>query len=249
MSTATFRFYAELNDFLPARSRQRDVDHAFAAGTSVKDAVEALGPPHTEVDLILVNGTSVGFAHRLRDGDRVSVYPVFESFDVAGLSPLREIPLRDLRFVADVHLGKLARLLRLLGFDVTWSATASDRDIAETSAAQHRVALTRDRGLLKRRRIDRGLFVRQDDPLEQLIDVVSRLDLGRRLAPFTRCMSCNGRLVTVEKDEVDAMLPPVTRARVEHFTRCASCGRVYWRGAHHAALQRVVDDVRRRAGV
>lgn len=244
---AVLRFYAELNDFLPPDERQRDLPYEFVVAPSVKDAIEALGVPHTEVDLVLADGESVGFDHRLRDGEHVSVYPVFESFDVSEHNRLRPVPLRQLRFVADVHLGTLARYLRLLGFDTLWDRDADDQALAMLAARDGRVLLTRDRGLLKRKLVERGLFVRDDDPFEQAVDVVTRLDLTGRVAPFTRCMVCNGELEHVDKASVLDRLQPRTRRDVDEFVQCTRCGRVYWEGSHHARLTGLVDEIRDRA--
>lgn len=246
--TATFRFYAELNDFVPAADRQRELTFRFVVAPSVKDAIESFGVPHTEVDVILVDGRSVDFAHRLDDGDRVSVYPAFERLDVGDVTRLRPVPLRDIRFVADVHLGALARYLRLVGFDTEFDPAWSDDELAARSVAGPRVLLTRDRGLLKRRAITHGLFVHHDDPDEQLVEVVRRLDLSARLQPFTRCMACNGLVDEVDKASVDARLEPGTRATVDAFGQCRTCGRVYWRGAHHRRLADLVDRARRASG-
>src|SRR5246127_813430 len=224
------RAYAELNEFLGPGSRGATVRRPFRSHQTVKDVLEAMGIPHTEIDLILVNGNAVDFAHRPTDGDRIAVYPVFEALDIGPTARLRPVPLRDPRFVIDVNLGRLARLLRLLGFDVWWSSDADDQTLADISVGQRRILLTRDRPLLKRRVITHGLFARSDDPEEQTLEVIRRLDLRQRLAPFTRCVRCNGRLVVAPKDEVIDQLEPLTRRYYDDFSRCAEGGRIYWRG-------------------
>jgi uncharacterized protein with PIN domain len=235
------RAYAELNDFLGPESRGLTVRRPFRTHQTVKDVLEAMGIPHTEVDLILVNGDPQGFAHRPAVGDRIAVYPMFEALDIGPTARLRPVPLRDPRFVIDVNLGRLARLMRVLGFDVWWSSDADDRTLADISLAQQRILLTRDRGLLKRRAITHGLFVRSDQPEEQTLEVIRRLDLRQRLAPFTRCVRCNGKLAAVTKDEVIEHLEPLTRRYYDKFSRCADCGRVYWPGSHHAGLVSLVE--------
>ena len=149
MPHATLRFYAELNDFLPPQDRHGDVERRFNVHPSIKDLIEAAGVPHTEVDLLLVNGTSVDFACPVRDGDRVSVYPIFESIDITAATKVRPEPLRELRFILDVHLGRLARYLRLAGFDAVYRNDLDAAELAGT-AAGGRVLLTRNQGLLKR---------------------------------------------------------------------------------------------------
>jgi uncharacterized protein len=238
------RVYAELNDFLPPESRGHTVRRPFRAHQTVKDVIEAAGVPHTEVDLVLVNGEPVDFSHRPTTGDRLAAYPVFETLDIGPINRLRPRPLRQVRFVVDVHLGRLARLLRLLGFDTRWANDLDDATLAAISQAEHRIVLTRDRGLLKRRRVTHGLFVRSERPVDQVVEVARRLDLGDRLAPFTRCLRCGGELATVPKAEVLDHLGPLTREHYHEFRRCRSCGHVYWRGSHHERLARLVDQIR-----
>jgi uncharacterized protein len=235
------RAYAELNDFLGPESRGLTVRRPFRTHQTVKDVLEAMGIPHTEIDLILVNGEPEDFAHRPTVGDRIAVYPMFEALDIGPTARLRPVPLRDPRFVIDVNLGRLARLLRLLGFDVWWSSAADDQTLADISLDQQRVLLTRDRGLLKRRDITHGLFVHSDQPEEQTLEVIRRLDLRQRLAPFTRCVRCNGRLVAVTKEEVIDHLEPLTRRYYDDFSRCAECRRIYWAGSHRARLASFVE--------
>lgn len=238
------RAYAELNDFLPAESRGVTVRRPFRGHQTVKDVLEAMGIPHTEVDLILVNGSSRGFGYRPSAGDRIAAYPMFEALDVGPIARLRPVPLRDPRFVVDVNLGRLARLLRVLGFDVWWSSDADDATLAGISTEQQRILLTRDRGLLKRRAITHGLFVHSQHPEEQTVEVIKRLDLRERLAPFTRCLRCNGALAAVGKQEVLDELEPLTRRYYDEFSRCTGCGRIYWAGSHHARLAGLVETIR-----
>jgi uncharacterized protein with PIN domain len=238
------RVYAELNEFVPPELRGRVMRRPFRPHQTVKDVIEAAGVPHTEVDLVLVNGEPVDFAHRPRAGDRIAAYPVFETLDIGPINRLRPEPLRDVRFVVDVHLGRLARHLRLLGFDTRWSNDLDDATLSAIGEAEHRVVLTRDRGLLKRRRVTHGLFVHAERPIDQAAEVVRRLDLANRLAPFTRCLRCGGRLASVDKADVLDRLEPLTRRHVDEFHRCAGCGQVYWRGSHHARLAGVVEQIR-----
>jgi uncharacterized protein with PIN domain len=237
------RVYAELNDFVRPELRGMAVTRSCEPHQTVKDVIEAFGVPHTEVDLVLVNGEPVGFGHRPAPGDRLAVYPMFETIDIGPVNRLRPLPLRDPRFVADVHLGDVARLLRLVGLDVRWANDWDDDTLAAISETEHRILLTRDRGLLKRRRITHGLFVRPGTAVEQAADVVRRLDLRDRLAPVTRCLRCGGELMAVTKAEVADRLEPLTRQHVDNFHQCRACGQVYWRGSHHDRLRRLVDQI------
>jgi uncharacterized protein with PIN domain len=246
MVAATFRFYEELNDFLPPDRRYRAFSAPCARGATVKHMIEALGVPHTEVELILVNGESVGFDRVPADGDRVAVYPKFEAFDVTPLLRLREHPLRETRFVADTHLGGLARLLRMAGFDTLYDNHYQDAEIEAVAGREGRIVLSRDRELLKRRGIDHGCYVHAIEPEAQLGEIVDRLDLGRSARPFSRCLLCNAPLRSVAKATVLERLPPRVSEAQERFSTCDACGRVYWEGSHWRSMRRLLDGVLRR---
>jgi uncharacterized protein with PIN domain len=243
VSVATFRFYEELNDFLPDARRKVDFEHDFTGHPTVKDLVEALGVPHPEIDLILVNGCSVDFTHPVHDGDRVSVYPMFESLDISPSSRLRPAPLRTPRFVLDVHLGRLARYLRMLGFDTLYRNEAEDAELATCARDEQRILLTRDRGLLKRNEVTRGLWIRATQPRRQLGEVVERLHLEGAIRPFGRCTQCNHELEPVSKEAILHRLKPRTREHYQRFWTCPGCDRVYWRGSHFAHMRRIFDEL------
>ena len=243
------RFYEELNDFLPEALRKRDLAVEIDRSRSVKDAIESLGVPHPEVDLILVDGISVDFGYLLQGGERVAVYPMFERLDITPLVRLRPRPLRDPRFVADVHLGKLARHLRMAGFDVLWGNDWDDDRIVEASTAQRRTILTRDKGMLRRSEVERGYFVRATGSEAQLAEVLHALQLESLVAAFTRCRECNALLEDVPKEAVEDRLPPKVRGFYESFKRCPGCGRIYWQGTHYARMRGVMErSVTRSAG-
>lgn len=235
--TAEFRFYEELNDFLSPVRRRRTFPHVFQGTPAVKDVIEALGVPHTEVDLILIDGRSVRFSHRLKGQERVAVYPMFERFDIRPLHRLRPRPLRRTRFVADVHLGKLARRLRLLGFDTLYARDFTDAMLVEISVRERRVLLTRDVGLLKHSQVVRGHWLRPTDPEAQLREVIEAFSLQRDIDPFTRCTICNGALRKINRADAAGRVPPRVYARRRRFDECAGCGRIYWRGTHFAKLE------------
>lgn len=239
-ASAEFRFYEELNDFLAPEARRKAFPVTIDRGRSVKDAIESLGVPHTEVDLILVDGASVGFGHVLRGGERVAVYPVFERLDLTLLLHLRPRPLREPRFVADTHLGKLARHLRIAGFDCLWENDFGDEEIVAYSVAQKRIILTRDLGILKRQAVERGHFVRATESGAQLREVVRAFQLENSLRPFTRCRACNVELGEISKESVAERLPPEVRLRFDRFTECPLCRRVFWRGTHYERLERLL---------
>ncbi|MFZ7128647.1 MAG: Mut7-C RNAse domain-containing protein [Desulfobacterales bacterium] len=234
---ARFRFYEELNDFLPPGRRKQETTCAFSGHPSVKDLIEGQGVPHAEVDLILINGRSVGFDHPVHGGDRVAVYPVFESLDITPLIRLRPRPLRNSRFVLDVHLGKLARYLRLLGFDANYGNDRSDPEIIQAAEREDRIILTRDRSLLKSGRVTRGYWIRETQPERQIGEVLRRFDLFSQANPFSRCTACNGLLEAALKDAISDRLEPRTAKYFDTFFRCTGCGRIYWKGSHFDALE------------
>jgi uncharacterized protein with PIN domain len=243
MKQARFRFYAELNDFLPADKRQGAFAHSFVGRVAVKDMIEALGVPHTEVELILVNGVSVDFTYPVQEGDRISVYPVFEAIDVTPLVRVRPQPLREPRFVLDTHLGRLAAYLRMLGFDTLYRNDYPDEELARVSSQEGRILLTRDRGLLKRNTVTHGYCVREMDPREQVREVVQRFDLYGAVSPFRRCMRCNGLLQPVAKEAIIERLEPKTQEYYDEFRTCQGCGRVYWKGSHYQRMQRLIERI------
>ncbi len=237
---STFRFYAELNDFLPPARRQKDAIYRFRGSPSVKDAIEAQGVPHPEVDLILANSRSVGFDYQLRDGDRVAVYPVFESFDISEVERLHLRPLRNLSFVADAGVGRLARWLRLLGFDTLYRNDFQDSEVIAISRREGRIILTRDMNLLKCREVSRGRWIRATHPDAQVKEVLRRFDAAASARPFSRCLECNALLESEEKENLLDRLQPGTRLSFHAFHVCPDCGRIYWRGSHYDRLAKKV---------
>ncbi len=240
MLTATLRFYAALNDCLPPEHRQRTYPWCFHGSPAVKDVIESQGVPHVEVGLILANNEPVDFLYRLRDGDRVAVYPAFANLDVSSVQRVGVQPLADTAFVADEHLGKLARLLRLLGFDTCYAKGMDDAEIAAQAARQGWIVLTRDRGLLKRARVEHGYWVRSTDPVEQAQEVVRRYNLEQHAKPFSLCLQCGGSLLPVDKERVLPRVPPRVRAWRDEYLLCSRCNKLYWRGTHHARLSATV---------
>jgi uncharacterized protein with PIN domain len=240
---AWFRFYAELNDHLAPEQRYRTLERTLDVPASVKDGIESFGVPHTEVELVLVNGESSAFARIVEDGDRVAVYPVFESFDVTSELRVRADPLRDLKFVLDVHLGRLAAYLRMLGFDTAYRNCASDPELVRTSADQQRILLTRDRGLLKHSAVTRGYWLRETDSRLQTAEVVGRFDLARGFRPFTRCMACNEMLRVASREEVSGRILPAVAERYTEFRDCPACRRVYWQGSHYLRMQHWIEQL------
>ncbi len=233
---ANFRFYEELNEFFSPEHYKQTIEYQFKGQPSIKDAIEVLGVPHSEVDLIVANKKSVGFDYKLKNDDRVAVYPVFEGLDISPLQRLRPKPLRKTAFIADVNLGKLARRLRMTGFDTVYGNRLADHEIVDIALREKRIILTRDRRLLFRRAITHGYWVRSDDPDTQLKEVMQRLDLYRQIRPLRLCMECNGKIKPVDRKQVWSSLEPLTRRYYREFYRCSRCHKIYWEGSHVAHM-------------
>lgn len=244
--TVHIRFYEELNDFLPLRQRKVQFAHTFSGNMTIKDVVESLGVPHAEIDLILINRKSVTFNYKPGEGDLISVYPVFESFNISNVTHLRKKPLRITKFILDVHLGKLARHLRMLGFDTLYENNYSDKEIINISLNDKRIILTRDIGILKNGSVTHGYWIRSQNPKEQLMEVIKYFDIVNEFKPFYRCMECNGVIRKVEKKaltEVSMLLKPKTKKYFNDFYQCTKCGKVYWKGSHFEKMKRLVDNI------
>ena len=238
---ACFRFYGPLNDHLPAERRQRDLERPFFAPGSVKDMIESFGVPHPEVELILANGTVAAFSYVVGDGDRIAVYPPFRAIEVSSnLRPPRE---GQPRFVLDVHLGRLAAYLRMIGFDTTYRNCFSDPELVQVAQKKHRIVLSRDRGLLMHSAVTYGYLLRATDSHEQLEEVIGQFDLERYFRPFTRCVACNGILAPVAKEHVRPLLTDRTLMCHNEFSRCCECGWVYWKGSHYRRMTQWIDEI------
>ncbi len=242
MTQIQLRFYAELNDLIAPALRNTEIIHNLNRRTSVKDMIESLGVPHTEIALILANGISVDFTYIVQYKDRIRVYPSSANLNVAPLLQLRPETLLFPRFIVDVNLGRLARYLRLLGFDCLYSNNYSDEAIAKTSNLENRVVLTRDRILLLRKMITQGYFVRASIPKAQVKEVLKRFSLYRLVNPFVRCTHCNAKLKKIKKQEIAHRLEALTKQHYDTFLVCSACNQIYWQGSHYMHAKRLVDE-------
>lgn len=244
MVTATFRFYGELNDFVPHDKRQQPLTTTFNPPETVKHLIEAAGVPHPEVEIILVNGQSVDFAYLVQPDDRVAVYPMFETIDVSPLLQLRPFPPHPPRFILDCHLGQLAMYLRLCGFDTLYRNDYDDEELAEVAGAENRVLLTRDRRLLMRKLVTYGYWMRSKDPRQQLTAVLHRYHLLDKISSYSRCLKCNGRLHPIAKEAILDRLEPKTRLYYDEFHICQECEQIYWKGSHYQSLQELIAQIK-----
>lgn len=224
-------FHQSLNDFLRKRRKAQWNSHAFQTPSSVKDVVEAMGVPHVEVSKILVNEKEKAFNYLVQPKDKIDVFPFEHHFPASAPTS----------FILDVHLGKLARLLRMLGIDVAYQNNWHDREIVSIAVAENRAVLTRDVGLLKHKVLTWGYWLRSQNPEVQLIEVIRQFSLCAKRKPFTRCMACNGLLYPVPKDEIISLLPEETQKNFEEFYWCRHCGKIYWKGSHYENMQRLIE--------
>jgi len=248
--TFVFRFYAELNDFLPKCRRQKSFTKSFKTPITVAETIVSLGIPFSEIDLVLVNGESAKLSHSLKENDRISVYPTFESMDISSNTKVRVEALRVTKFILDCHLGKLSKYLRMLGFDTLYSNNFEDDEIIDIASKQQRIILTRDKLLLSSKKVTHGYFVRAIEKHEQLIEVVKKFDLYSQFRSFTRCMTCNACLCKIEKEEVINKIDSETIRVFNEFFYCKDCDKVFWKGSHFKKMEAyirelVLDDARR----
>jgi hypothetical protein len=235
--TVVLSFDGDLAFFVKQRKPEMPIVRLLERKTSVKDVIESCGVPHPEVDLIVCNGQPVDFSFQLETHARIDIHPTSTQ-----LFPGFRLQERNVRtFVADGHLGKLARELRLLGVDVSYQNDAGDRDLLARMIKENRALLTRDRPLLMHRVVKNGYFPRSQNSLEQTVEVIRRFELGQGLAPFTRCLRCNGLLTTVSKEVLIEQLEPLTRLYYNDFQKCSRCGRPYWHGSHVDKLQQKLE--------
>lgn len=241
-----FRFYEELNNYLPEELRKGWIESSAEPGTSVGKKIRSYGIPLDEIDLILVNQQSESFDYVLQEGDRISVYPVFETFNISEVSKLRDKPLRDPSFICDVHLGRLCKYLRMLGFDTVYSNEAIPEQIIEISLLGKRIILSKSIQLIRKKKVTHAYWVRSANPLEQVKDLLYGLDLLKWTHPLSRCLDCNNPLITVEKKEVIDLLEERTAKYYTEFFRCTGCGKIYWKGSHYVSMLEFIHQIEKR---
>lgn len=243
MAQIGIRFYQPLNDFIAPALDDTEIIHNFERKASVKDMIESFNVPHTEVGRISVNGVAVGFNYIVQDGDRIEVFPAGESFSAMSAQQLRPPLSQPPQFVIDSNLGRLARYLRLLGFDCLYRNNYNDDTIARIASEQHRVVLTRDRLLLRRKIVTHGYFVRADKPKIQTREVLKRFALFSLIKPLTRCTHCNGKLAETGKSGIEHRLEPLTRQYYDKFLMCPDCNWIYWQGSHTTRIKQLLDEL------
>lgn len=238
------RFYAELNELLPSCRRNSGFSYPIKKSRSVKDLIEAIGVPHTEVDLVFVNDLPVDFDYLVTGDEQIDVYPPNSDAHKSASIHNQPDPPAEPRFLLDVHLGRLAGYLRMLGIDTLYRNDYDDPTLADTSAAQNRILLTCDRKLLMRKKIKYGYLVRSRHPPEQVREVLQRYQLFDYRSKVARCLDCNGIIQSVSKAGVEDRLLPLTRQHYDDFYQCNSCHKIYWEGSHFKNIQQSIKDLK-----
>ena len=242
-------FHDSLNDFLRVDQRDTELVHNLEEPRSVKDLFESIGVPHTEVNLIIINAKSVDFDYRLKPNDHIEIYPASTEtrLKLKNITPLIDCqhePLEEPRFVLDVHLGRLAAYLRMLGFDTLYRNDYDDPELADISHHEERILLSCDRRLLMRKLVNRAYFVRSRQPKQQLLEILSRYDLYELQKPLSRCMNCNGKMKPVKKQAIEDQLLEKTKKYYDDFFQCQSCKKIYWKGSHYLKMKDMINNIK-----
>lgn len=241
--TFHFRIYAGLNDFLPANLRQRTFTLAFKTPITVSEVIESIGIPLSEVALVLVNSEPADFSSQLQEYDFLSIYPAFETLNISEISKIKQVIIKNPRFILDAHLGKLAKYLRMLGFDTLYHNDFGDNEIIEIAAKDNRIILSRDKLLLKSKSTSPGYYVRATEKHEQLKEIVMKFNLYDQFKSFTRCMTCNTELVPRSREEVTGMVNEDTLQIFNEFFYCPVCDKVFWKGSHFERMENLILNI------
>jgi uncharacterized protein with PIN domain len=242
---AYLHFHDELVSMLTSKPTNGTIVYPVNRKASIKDVIESLGPPHTEIYKIHINDTEVDFTYILNKKDVVEIYPAKKPVDVTQKTILRPMPLTKIKFITDVNVGKLARLMRLIGFDTTYNRAWDDTEIAEQSLATGRIVLSRDKNCLKRTKIIYGKWIRNNSPKEQLRTVIEEYGLWPAIKPFTRCILCNVPLRSVQKETIITYLQPLTKKYYNKFSQCPNCLQIYWEGTHYEEMKKFLENIKK----
>jgi hypothetical protein len=247
MNHARFRFDPHFDGFLAPGRRGGEFDYAFKGNPSLKHLVEAMRVPHTEIGEVIINGEKKSLTEWVHDGDFICIYPIDCDILETPINIPDEAQAYRPRFILDNHLGKLATYLRMLGFDVLYRNDYQDEELAYLASQQGRILLTRDRGLLMRREITFGYFIRSMAPEEQVAEVLRRYQIIEQVMPFQRCLKCNNLLLPVDKAFILDRLEPLTRKYYDEFRQCKGCQQIYWKGSHYERMLTLIDKLKSKA--
>lgn len=241
---ATYIFRGELNDFLSKKFKYKEVNYQFEGNSTVKDSIESIGTPHAEVAFILANNRPVDFNYKVQNNDFIEVFPFGYENNISDKYKLPEKPKGKPAFILDVHLGILAKYLRMSGFDTLYNPKDwGDEYIAKKAGEENRIALSRDIGLLKRSAVVYGRWLRNQNSKKQLEEVIKRFDLKKYFEPFTRCMKCNNLIVSVDKEKIADKLEEQTKKDYNNFWECSGCKQIYWKGSHYDKMMKFVEEI------
>ena len=243
MPAVSIRCYAELNDFLPPNRVFVIFPLSLPPHSLLKDIANKIGIPTSLIDLILVNNKPVPLSYHVEENDRVAFYPVFETFDISSVTIVRDNPLRQPKFILDVHLGKLAHHLRMFGFDTLYQNNLTKESFIAISRNENRILLSRSKSLLTNETLTRTHLIKNTDPCLQLFEVLEWFDLYSLASPFTRCIECNSTLHLVEKEEVLPYIPQKVKDWCNEYQACSSCDRIYWKGSHYQHMNMFVQNI------
>jgi len=243
MGIAIVRFYEELNDYLPKIYHKKEINYTFNSGSDIKEMINFFNIPPEKIDFIIVNGNSQGYDYVLKDLDFVSIYPAFESFDISEVQPLHKKPLRNLIFICDSHLGKLCKYMRMLGFDTLYFNNISKSKIIDISIKEKRIIVTRNYKLIKDCNVSHIVLIKSDNAKEQILEIISKLDLSESIEPFTRCLKCNEIIESIEKQDIYNLLPEKTKKYFDHFYICKNCNKIYWEGSHYENMLKFINSI------
>lgn len=243
MPQLTFHFHEAFFIFLNRINKKLKIVYGLDRRASIKDIIESLGVPHTEVGKILLGNQEIGFNFIPEESVDLSIFPITPPFDVLNASLLRPEPLDKISFIVDINVGKLAPLLRVLGMDAKYSDGLTDNEISLVAEQERRIVLSRDTHLLKRKQIIFGRMIRSIYPYDQLEETISFFGIKGPFKMFSLCLRCNRELFQVNKEDILHRLEPKTKKYFNSFKMCPECNRIYWRGSHHENIKRRLKDV------
>ena len=237
------QFDKPLDYFLAENKNGQKFKYTLNRKASIKDIIESFGIPHTEVGHILFNNKEINFSFIPPSSGLLKVQSIEQPFNVLSPTFLRPCPLKQVKFLADVNVIKLGRLLIIMGFDVCYSSSFSDHDIADIAEIEDRIVLTRDTKLLKRKKIIFAKLIKTEYPYEQLVETIQFFDLEKQISFFSRCTKCNRKLVEVAKEKIIHLLEPKTKKFFDTFFQCPLCNNIFWKGSHFDNIKTRISSI------
>jgi len=241
---AFFYFFGSLNDFLPEEKKGQKFVYHFKGIASVKNLIEAIGVPHSEIRKITNNNRKKFFNYTVKDNDLIRIYPYNYGINKFILSLSSVFINCKIKFIIDVHLGKLGKYLKICGFDVLYNWKWDDNDIIKYANRDNRIILTHDAGLLKNKKVNKGYWTRSQNPDEQIVEVIDRYHLSGKIKPLKRCLHCNNLLVKTSKTEIKNKVPFMIFNKYRQFLCCHKCDNIYWKGPHYDSMKAFIKKIK-----